>query len=318
MDKGECKMSKEIATMQDMQIMAQAACKSGLFAMPSPEAALTLMLLCQAEGLHPIQALRQYHIIKGRPAMRADAMQAAFQNAGGKIQWHERNDEKASATFSHPAGGDLTVTWTIEQAKKAGLTGNPTWQKFPRAMMSARVVSEGCRAVYPAVVCGLYEPSEIMDFDDEPVKTTRKAKTPETAQDVARNVPVDTKHAEPEKTTPVPAKIAEPTLADKTIGAAKPADEFAPEDAEIVNPIPELKAADRPTKSASEMANELMKLRELAIKAGCKNSVEIKELYEAIAGRALEAATSLSDAERETVKARLLVMIAEKEANANG
>jgi hypothetical protein len=44
----------------------------------------------------------------------------------------------------------------------------------------------------------------------------------------------------------------------------------------------------------------------------------IKELYEAIAGRPLEAATSLSDAERETVKARLLVMITEKEANANG
>jgi hypothetical protein len=308
-------MSNELICIQDLEKMAVAACKSGLFAMPSPEAALTLMLLCQAEGLHPIQALRQYHIIKGRPAMRADAMQAAFQNAGGKIQWHERNDEKASATFSHPAGGELTVTWTIEQAKKAGLTNNPTWQKFPRAMLSARVTSEGCRAVYPAVVCGLYEPSEIMDFDDEPAKTTRKAKTQETAQDVAQTVPVDTKHAEPEKTTPAPTKIEATTLRDKL---KKAAPEFYPEDAEIVtDPIPEVKAADHPQKSAVAVANELKHIRELAVKAGSKNAIEIKELYEAIAGRQLEAATSLSDAEREAVKARLLEMIAEKEAGAN-
>lgn len=63
-------MSNEMVCMDDLKQMATAACKSGLFSMPSPEAALTLMLLCQAEGLHPIQALRHYHIIKGRPAKR--------------------------------------------------------------------------------------------------------------------------------------------------------------------------------------------------------------------------------------------------------
>lgn len=316
-------MSKELA-LQDMQIMAAAACKSGLFAMPSPEAALTLMLLCQAEGLHPIQALRQYHIIKGRPAMRADAMQAAFQNAGGKIQWHERSDDKASATFSHPAGGDLTVTWTIEQAKKAGLTNNPTWQKFPRAMLSARVTSEGCRAVYPAVVCGLYEPSEIMDFD-EPETKQPKSKKPSNSTEAAQvSTPTSKKVVEPaeaKQSATAPAEmppIESVTIADKTIGKYKPAPEFTPEDATIIDePKPEIRAADRPQKSAVTVANELKHIRELAVKAGCKNAIEIKELYEAIVGRPLEAATSLSDMERELVKARLQTMIAEKEAGAN-
>jgi len=266
-----------------------------------------LMLLCQAEGLHPIQALRQYHIIKGRPAMRADAMQAAFQAAGGNISWVERNDKKCSAEFSHSQGGKILVEWTIDMAAKAGLTNNPTWQKFPRAMLSARCVSEGVRAVYPAVVCGLYTPEEVQDFDEQPKPKTQP-------RGDVKNMPADKIPAAPKQNATVPAKTQTTTLADKLTGANKPADEFTPEDATvIIEPVPEVKAAERPQKSAAQMANELMALRELAIKVGCKNSVEIKELYEAIAGRALEAATSLSDAEREAVKARLLEIIAEKE-----
>jgi hypothetical protein len=124
--------------------------------------------------------------------------------------------------------------------------------------------------------------------------------------------------AEPEKTTPAPAKIKATTLRDKLKEAAP---EFYPEDAEIVDPIPEVKAADRPAragKSAVAVANELKHIRELAVTAGCKNAIEIKELYEAIVGRPLEAATSLSDAERENVKNYLLNKIAEKEAANNG
>jgi hypothetical protein len=51
----------QLVSINDLKEMASAACKSGLFSIPSPEAALTLMLLCQAQGLHPIQALRQFH-----------------------------------------------------------------------------------------------------------------------------------------------------------------------------------------------------------------------------------------------------------------
>lgn len=307
----------ELICIEDVQKMAVAACKSGLFGLPSAEAAMTLMLLCQSEGLHPIQAVKRYHIIQGRCSMRADAMLAEFQRLGGKVEWLKRTDTEVVALFSHELG-KAEITWTIEMARNAGLAGKDIWKKYPRQLLTARCISEGIRTVLPGCIVGIYTPEEVQDFDTEPAKTTRKAKTQETPASDAQNVPVDTKPTEPEKAQPAPAKIAEPTLADKTIGTAKPADEFTPKDAEIVEPTPEVKAADRPAKSASQMANELMKLRELAIKAGCKNSVEIKELYEAIADRPLEAATSLSDAEREAVKARLQTMIAEKEAVANG
>jgi hypothetical protein len=289
---------KELAIIpiNELQVMAQAACKSGLFQMPSPEAALTLMLLCQAEGLHPIQALRQYHIIKGRPAMRADAMQAAFQIAGGKIQWIERGDKSCAAEFSHPAGGTCVVTWSIEMAKQAGLTANPTWQKFPRAMLSARVVSEGIRAVYPAVVCGLYTPEEVQDFDDQP-KTKKRGR-----QDV-KNEPEDVIPVAATESTTAPAEmpsVESVTIADKTIGKYKPADEFIPEPG-IVELMPPIKAATRPAKAdkpAGDVAAEIKLIRSLAQKYGCKTVEQFKECMQIAAGRAVEAASALGDDER--------------------
>jgi predicted RecA/RadA family phage recombinase len=328
---------KELAIIpiNELQVMAQAACKSGLFQMPSPEAALTLMLLCQAEGLHPIQALRQYHIIKGRPAMRADAMQAAFQNAGGKIQWLERSDTKCSAEFSHPAGGTCTVTWSIETAKQAGLTGNPTWQKFPRAMLSARVVSEGCRAVYPAVVCGLYTPEEVQDFDDQP-KTKKQGR-----QDV-KNEPEDIIPVAATEHATVPTETPAITLAEK-VKTVEP--EFVPDEIVIsytatqdiklgdlvrietcddvcvgislenikkgeigkvrlsgrIAPVPEAKAAERPAKAgkpAGDVAAEIKQVRALAQAYGCKTVEQFKQCMEIAAGRAVEAASALNNDER--------------------
>jgi hypothetical protein len=284
---------KELAIIpiNELQTMATAACKSGLFQMPSPEAALTLMLLCQAEGLHPIQAMRQYHIIKGRPAMRADAMQAAFQNAGGKIQWIERSDTKCSAEFSHPAGGVCTVTWSIETAKQAGLTGNPTWQKFPRAMLSARVVSEGCRAVYPAVVCGLYTPEEIETFDDQPkAKKQARQGTEIVADDI---IPVATT-----ENATAPAEMPTITLAEK-VKMIEP--EFVP-DAVTVEPVPEVKPAARPAKAekpAGDVADEIKQVRALAQAYGCKTVEQFKQCMEVAAGRAVEAASALSNEERQ-------------------
>jgi hypothetical protein len=91
-------------------------------------------------------------------------MLARFQQAGGSVKWEERSDAKVSALFSHPQGGELLVTWTIEDGKRAGLANGDNWKKYPRQMLSARVISEGVRAVYPSVVSGLYTPEEVQDF----------------------------------------------------------------------------------------------------------------------------------------------------------
>lgn len=174
-------------SLTDIQQMASAVAKSGLFGgITTTDQAMTLMLLCESEGLHPVAALRRYHIIKGRPSMRADAMQASYQAAGGKVRWIERTAERVSAVFSHPASGDVEVTWTMEDATRAGLTSSNTWKAYPRQMLTARVISEGVRTSLPGVVAGIYTPEEVADFDSTPTVEVMEVRT------VAPTVAADT------------------------------------------------------------------------------------------------------------------------------
>ena len=150
--------------------LAESFARSGMFGLKSPDQALALMALCEAEGLHPAIAVRDYHIIQGKPALKADAMLARFQNAGGRVKWLDMSDERVAAEFSHPAGGTVTIDWDKQRAVVAGFWGKDNWKKFPRAMLRARVVSEGIRTVYPGVVVGVYTPEEVQDFDDKPAR----------------------------------------------------------------------------------------------------------------------------------------------------
>ena len=153
-----------IVPLSDITKMAEVAAKSRMFGFKNSEEATAIMLLCQAENLHPAVAMRDYHVIQGRPALKADAMLARFQAAGGSVAWKVYTDAEVTGTFSHPQGGSLDVTWTFAQAKAIGITGKDNWKNYPRAMLRARCLSEGIRAVYPGCVVGVYTPEEVQDF----------------------------------------------------------------------------------------------------------------------------------------------------------
>ncbi len=155
-----------VNNIDEMMKLANAIAKSGLFGMSKPEEALALMAISHAEGYSPALAAKEYHIIKGKPTLKSDAMLARFQSSGGKVRWDCYEDTKVCGTFSHPQGGEITVDWDIERAKRAGLLSNPTWQKYPRNMLRARVISEAIRTIYPGVgAVGLYTPEEMEDME---------------------------------------------------------------------------------------------------------------------------------------------------------
>ena len=159
-------MGAELMTVEDVQKLAQNVARGGLFqAFKNSDHAMTLMMLCQAEGIHPIMALRRYDIIQGRPALKSDAMLADFQARGGKVGWDVMSDTEVKATFEAPGlTKPVTVSWTIGQAQKAGIAGKDNWKNYPRAMLRSRVVSEGIRASMPGIVAGVYTPEEVQDF----------------------------------------------------------------------------------------------------------------------------------------------------------
>jgi hypothetical protein len=161
-------------TVSDVERVANAIAKGGLFGSRDPNAVLTLCLLAQAEGQHPAVVFRDYHIISGKPAKKADAMLRDFITSGGKVEWHQLDDTCADATFSHPSG-KARIEWTIKRAQQAGIA-NPMWKKYPRQMLRSRVISEGVRTVYPGATSGLYEVEEVQSMEPaaaaEPIDIT--------------------------------------------------------------------------------------------------------------------------------------------------
>ena len=201
-------MTNEIA-IADIREMSATMAKSGLFG-KTPDQMMSLMLIAQAEGLHPAVAAMEYDIIQNRPSLRGQAALARFQQCGGKIQWLVRTEAEAKAKFSHPQGGELTVSWTMEKAQKMNLTNKDNWKKQPGTMLSWRCVAEGVRAVYPACLNKMYLSEEVQDF--EPLRNVtpepeylpvieNKIKPAEKIEDIP---PAKTENTEPvEKTAEV-------------------------------------------------------------------------------------------------------------------
>jgi hypothetical protein len=160
-------------TLEDLVQMGEIVARSAMFAgVSTPQQATALLLLCQAEGLHPMQALKRYHIIEGRPSMRADNMQAEFQARGGHIEWVQYDDVAAVAIFSHPqhCPKGIKVEATYEEFQKSGITAGKygekdNWKRNRAAMLRARLISRGVRMVDPGTIVGFYTPEEVVDFE---------------------------------------------------------------------------------------------------------------------------------------------------------
>jgi len=148
----------------DLVILAEAIAKSNLFGIKTKDQALVLMMIARSEGRDPVEAARDYDIIQGKPAKKAEAMLRDFLTAGGKVEWHELSDIKADATFTHPQTGSVRIDWDLARANTAGFGGKEMWKKFPRQMLRSRVVSEGVRTLWPLATSGMYVPEEQADI----------------------------------------------------------------------------------------------------------------------------------------------------------
>lgn len=249
-----------IFSVPDLQDMALALSESKLFGVMTPQQAFALMLIAQADGLHPATVAREYEIIKDRPAMKSQAALARFQRAGGKIQWLKRSDIECSAEFSHPQGGTLVVTWDIARATAAKLAHKDNWKNIPQQMLSARVAAEGVRAVFPACLNGLYLVDEVRDFDDEPLAKLDKTKE------------VAPTGSELPKTEPPKATSAQPVLLSKgkAVALAARATKAGFTDAQIFAAMGD--DPNRVTRAQAEAFFALVEAEEIAIASRAENA----------------------------------------------
>ena len=180
-----------LVPFQELESMASYIARSRLFGAKDESQAMSLMLIAQAEGCHPMTAVQDFDIVQGRPARKTHSILARFQAAGGSVAWEEISPIRAVGTFSHKQGGSLRVEWTFEQAKRAGLTGKDNWKNYPQAMLRARCIAEGVRAVFPGAIGGMLTVEEAQDLNiiDMPQQQQRPLRR--TAADIAEATTVE-------------------------------------------------------------------------------------------------------------------------------
>lgn len=211
-------MSNELVPYSDIEKMGKAVSQSGLFEVKTEAQAIALMLIAQAYGQHPAIAAMEYHIIAGKPSKKSEAMLASFIQAGGKVQWHKLDDTIADATFSHPSGGELRLSWDIKMAEKAGLLSKDgtLYKKYPRAMLRSRLIAEGVRTIYPAATGGMLAKEEAEDLADTSIdiskskveKIVNQVEEAQVTKAEVKDVPKESPKEEVKKTKEVKQDIA--------------------------------------------------------------------------------------------------------------
>lgn len=126
-----------------------------------------------AKGLElkllPMAALDAIAVIRGRATLYANTMVGLIHSSGLADYFDRVESDSTKATYATKRKNSpqrQTTTFTIEDAKRAGLTTNSTWQKYPEAMLCARAKSILARDTFPDVLRGMYSTEEIQDMPE--------------------------------------------------------------------------------------------------------------------------------------------------------
>lgn len=179
--------------IEAVKVMGEMIAGSGMFGCTKVEQGMVLAMQCLAEGKPPLELAKTYHILDGKLAMRADAMLGRFLATGGEVQWVRRDNEVVEALWSYGKSKDVPIKCSIEDMKangvamdKSGKFLKTNWQRHPRQMLTARVISEAVRLLAPQLVAGVYTPEEVQDFVNEnkanaPVRVSQAPALPSVA-----------------------------------------------------------------------------------------------------------------------------------------
>lgn len=129
----------------------------------TPSTALVKLAAGRELGLPMMSALQNIHVIKGKATLGYSLVAAMIRrHPDYDYRVMEHTDETCTIQFLYKGDVAGDSSFTIQDAEKAGLLGNPTWRKFPRNMLFARALTNGARFHCPDVFMGaVYTRDEI-------------------------------------------------------------------------------------------------------------------------------------------------------------
>lgn len=145
--------------LQSNMIISTAIAKSGMFpGIREASQALVKVLAGRELGLPPIYSMMKIHFIKGQLALSAEAMASLIKKSGQyDYRIDKLTDTECVLAFTENGKDVYPSRWSMDDSKRAGLLRDDSgWQKFPRAMLFARALSQGAHAVCPHVIGGSY------------------------------------------------------------------------------------------------------------------------------------------------------------------
>jgi hypothetical protein len=129
-----------------------------------PAAIAAAILYGRELGLEPMTSLRSVNVIKGKPALSAEAMRALVLAAGHDIRFQEMTSARCVIVGKRKGQDETTtVTFTMDDAKKMGVGGGQQYSKMPRQMLAARATAELCRLIFADAIGGLQVDVEVDD-----------------------------------------------------------------------------------------------------------------------------------------------------------
>lgn len=148
---------------ESLMALAKDLCATGFLpeAVKTPAQAVAIILTGRELGLGPMQSLRSICIIKGKPELAADLQLSIFHRDGGRSKWLALTEQKAVLWLKHPNGDEHTETFTMDDARRAGLAVGQNWQKYPKAMLRSRAITAGLKSAGFEPLSGAYAPGEV-------------------------------------------------------------------------------------------------------------------------------------------------------------
>jgi hypothetical protein len=151
----------EPQTLSELQTFAKTCAESGFFGSLNPQQALVIAMAGRDLGFSYTQALRAFHVLKGKPTLSADGMVAACLARGVCEYFRPVEVTEQSATWETKRHGCDAVryTFTMQDAERAGLVSD-MYRRHPKRMLSARCKAYLARDVYPELLMGLVTEDE--------------------------------------------------------------------------------------------------------------------------------------------------------------
>lgn len=155
-----------IPNAQNLRLLATDMFNSRMFrGVETPAQAVAIIQMGAELGFGPVTSLNIIKIIQGQMTVAARGLLALAQNKAN-VSWKllENNDKVCSIRFSRPKWDDMEVTFSLDEARAAGLLrSGGGWEKYPKDMLFARCASRGIRRIAPDAISGLYATEEIQD-----------------------------------------------------------------------------------------------------------------------------------------------------------